>query len=338
VLKNQYSNLVRILSYLLIAPFLLMVSYTFAAVSSIETTDTTDTTETMLLGYDSKFATLNGLKFHYVQKGNGERIVFIHGYPFFAASWDKLLTHFSQSYHVVAPDNRGYGLSAKPEGVENYTIDKLVEDVKALIEHLPGSQKVNLVGHDWGGLLAWAVAQKYPELVNKIVVINAPPYNVMLHMAANNEEQAKASDYMEKLKSPGIEKLFEQHGPEMLWRYGFNKLYAGGDLDDEFKAAFFAAWQQPGAFTSAVNWYRANIPLFADINDSHYWPSKDARVTVPSLLIWSERESVFVPAMLDEIPKYVDDLSITIISDSGHSPFFDKTKEVSAAMQEFFDK
>jgi pimeloyl-ACP methyl ester carboxylesterase len=294
--------------------------------------------EVMTLGYDSKFATLNGLKFHYVQQGDGEQIVFLHGYPFFAASWDKLLAHFSQSYHVVAPDNRGYGLSAKPEGVQNYTIDKLVEDVRALIEHLPGSKKVNLVGHDWGGALAWAVAQKYPELIDKVVVINAPPYNVLLHMIVNNEEQKKSSAYMERLKSPKVEKVFAEHGPEMLWRYGFDRGYANGHLDDEFKQAFFAAWNQPGAHTGAVNWYRANVPAVADINDSSYWPSKMARVTVPSLLIWTENERTFVPAMLDVIPKYVDDLSITIIAESGHSPFFDKPKEVIEAMQRFFEK
>lgn len=327
--NNRYSRLLTVPSYLVITLFVLMPNLTIASPSS---------NKEMALGYDSNFVTLNELKFHYVQKGDGEQIVFLHGYPFFAASWDKLLSHFSQSYHVVAPDNRGYGLSAKPVGVENYKIDKLVEDVKALIEHLPSNQKVKLVGHDWGGLLAWAVAQRSPELVSKVVVINAPPYNVLLNMLTNNEEQAKASAYMEKLKSPNIETLFEQHGPEMLWRYGFNKLHAKGHLNDEFKAAFFAAWHQPGAFTAAINWYRANLPVFAEINESNYWPSKDARVTVPSLLIWAENERVFVPAMVDEISKYVDDLSISVIPESGHTPFYDRPEDVIAAMERFFDK
>jgi pimeloyl-ACP methyl ester carboxylesterase len=319
----------------LIAPFVLIPNLAFAVASLAETASTA---EPMTLGYDSKYATLNGLKFHYLQKGEGDLIVFLHGYPFFGASWDKLLSHFSNTYHVVAPDNRGYNLSAKPEGAENYKIELLVEDVKALIKHFPADKKVTLVGHDWGGALAWTTAQKYPELIDKVVVINAPPYNVLLHMIANNEDQKKSSVYMERLKSPNIEKIFDEHGPEMLWRYGFDRGYANGYLDDKFKHAFFEAWEQPGAHTGAVNWYRANIPAVADIKDSSYWPSKMARVTVPSLLIWTENERTFVPAMLDVIPKYVDDLIVTVIPGSGHSPFLDKPKEVIKVMQKFFAK
>lgn len=287
------------------------------------------------LGYDSQFVSLNGLDFHYVQKGQGQRIIFLHGYPFFAASWDNLLSHFSQSYHVVAPDNRGYGLSAKPASVEQYRIDKLVDDVKALIEHFPDQQKVILVGHDWGGTLAWTVAQKYPELISKLVVINAPPYNVFLTMLQHNPQQRKSAVYMEQLKSQGSEELFAQYGPELLWRYGFDKMLANGYLNEAFKQAFFAAWQQPGAISGALNWYRANIPALNDINDQTYWPSKTARVSAPSLLIWTENEGSFVPATLDEIPNYVDNLHIEMINDSGHTPFFDKKERVISAMETF---
>ncbi len=294
-----------------------------------------DPVEVSSLGYDSEFATLNGLRFHYVHRGEGDLMVFLHGYPFFGAAWDKLLSHFAGTYHVVAPDNRGYNLSAKPKGVENYRIEFLVEDVKALIEHFPTDKKVTLVGHDWGGALAWAVAQKYPEMVNKLVVINAPPYNVLLDMIVNNEQQKKSSAYMEKLKSPNMEKVFDEHGPQLLWGYGFDRAYAKGHLDDQFKGAFFSAWSQPGAITGAVNWYRANIPALKEINDSTYWPAKLSRVTVPSLLIWTENEATFVPAMLDEIPKYVDDLRITVIPGSGHTPFFDEAEQVIAAMEKF---
>ena len=310
----------------------------FPAANAESETDNRTAEEITSLGYDSEYVSLNGLKFHYVHKGEGDIMLFIHGYPFFGAAWDKLLSHFSKDYHVVAPDNRGYNLSAKPEGVENYKIDLLVEDVKALIEHLPQGKKVTLVGHDWGGALAWGVAQKYPEMIDKIVVINAPPFNVLLHMLVNDEEQKKSSAYMDGLKSARMEEVYKQYGPEMLWRYGFDKGYANGDLDDRFKEAFFNAWNQPGAHTGAVNWYRANIPSSADINDDSYWPSKTARVTIPSLLIWTENERTFVPAMLDVIPKYVDDLSVTVIPGSGHSPFFDKPQDVIQSMEVFLKK
>lgn len=290
------------------------------------------------LGYDSHFVTLNDLRFHYVDKGEGDLIVFLHGYPFFGESWHNLLRHFSNDYHVVAPDNRGYNLSAKPEEVENYKLELLVEDVKALIGSLSNGKKVTLVGHDWGGALAWSVAQKYPQLLDKLVVINAPPYNVLLHMLVNDADQKKSSVYMEKLKSPEMENVYAKQGPEMLWRYGFNRGYANGHIDEQFKQAFFDAWNQPGAHTGAVNWYRANVPKVDDINDETYWPSKMARVSVPSLLIWTENERTFVPAMLEVIPRYVDDLTIAVIPGSGHTPFIDKPQEVISAMEAFFRK
>lgn len=300
--------------------------------SSLVEGTTSDSTN---LGYDSQFATINGLKFHYVHKGSGDLIVFLHGYPFFGATWDKLLSHFAVTHHVVAPDNRGYNLSAKPIGIENYRIDKLVEDVKGLIEHLPANKKVVLVGHDWGGALAWSVAQKYPEMINKLVVINAPPYNVLLKMIQTDPDQRKSSAYMERLKSPASEAVFNEKGPALLWQYGFNKMFAKGHLNQKFKQAFFDSWHRPDAITGPLNWYRANIPLPDDINDASYWPSKDARVKVPSLLIWGEFERVFVPAMLDEIPKYVDDLTIHLVKGSNHTPFFDKPDEVIKVMEDF---
>lgn len=294
----------------------------------------TETTQSHL-GYQSKFVSLNGMRFHYVQKGEGEVMLFLHGYPFFGESWDKLLKAFALTHHVIAPDNRGYNLSAKPKGVEHYKISALVQDVRALIEHLPNTNKVILIGHDWGGALAWSVAQKYPNLISKLIVINAPPYNVLLNMIKHNPEQQKSASYMQSLKSPAVEKKFDELGPDLLWQYGFNRMQERGFLDDAFKSAFFEAWRQPGAITGALNWYRANIPRLDDINDDIYWPSKEARVTVPSLLIWGEHERIFVPAMLEEIPKYVDDIKIEVIEGANHTPFFDNTDKVIAVMQEF---
>lgn len=114
------------------------------------------------------------------------------------------------------------------------------------------------------------------------------------------------------------------------------QMMASGEIDEAFKQAYFNAWNQPGAIAGALNWYKANVPDLDDIVDSSYWPSKNARVTVPSLLIWSDQDPAFVSDTLDEIPHYVDDLTVKVIHTKSHSPFLGKhMKEVAIAMQDF---
>lgn len=294
--------------------------------------------ESALQDYQSSMVQANGLTFHYLEKGQGELMLFLHGFPYFSASWQPLLASFAKTHHVVAPDNRGYGLSDKPVGIEHYRIDKLVEDVRALVEHFSPQKKVIIVGHDWGGALAWAVAQKYPHLVSKLIVINAPPYNTLLHMLQTNEQQRHASSYMALLKGDKLEQKFATLGPELLWRFGSDKLFAKGYLDQQSKHVFFTAWQHPGALTGALNWYRANIPNFDEITDASYFPDKSTRVSVPSLLIRTENERTFVADTLDEVSKYVDDLTVEMILGSGHSPFIDQPKKVISAIQKFIQR
>jgi epoxide hydrolase 4 len=277
----------------------------------------------------------DGINIHYLEAGEGEVMVFLHGYPFYALGWDNLLRPFSAFYHVVAPDNRGYNLSDKPANVEDYKLCKLVDDVAALADKVSPNDKIILVGHDWGGALAWTFAKVYPQRVSKIIVINAPPTNVLLDSLKDDPEQQKASAYMNILKGGKVELLFEQAGPEMLWNYGFNKLYAAGKLDDTFKQAFFSAWQQPQALKSALNWYRANIPAFDKIDEDSYFPPKGTRIKVPSLLIWTENERTFSRGNIDKTAELADDIVVEWILDSGHSPFLDKPEQVVEKIMTF---
>lgn len=290
---------------------------------------------TELPGFASRFVDVNGIKLHYVDEGEGQAIVFLHGYPFFWYGWKPLLSDFRQTHRVIAPDNRGYNLSDKPEAVDAYRLDVLVEDVRQLAASLVPGKQIVLVGHDWGGTLAWSVAKAHPELVSKLIVINAPPYNVLLDLLVNHPGQRKASAYMEILKSGKVEQQFAQVGPDMLWNYGFNRQHEKGVLSDDDKTAYYAAWTQPGALRAALNWYRANVPKVEEITEAHYWPSREARVTVPSLLLWTDGERVFVPDTPGYVSKVTDSLSVVTIKDSGHSPFMDQPAKVSEAIRTF---
>ena len=213
------------------------------------------------LGYQSKFTKVNNLRLHYVEAGSGEVMVFLHGFPFFAESWHQLLQPLSKRYRVIAPDHRGYGLSDKPSEIEDYKIDLLIEDTRTFIVQQSDNKPVILVGHDWGGVLVWGIAQQYPELVKKVIVINAPPFNAFLDSLAKHQSQRDASVYIGKLKSWLANVYLMIKGPDVFWR-GFEKLAEKGHIDEEFKQAFYHNWQQPDAVNSALNWYKANIPGF----------------------------------------------------------------------------
>lgn len=291
-----------------------------------------------LMGYNTHKTEINGITQVYIDQGEGPVMLFLHGYPFFSAGWQPLLDRFEKTHRVIAPDNRGFGFTDKPQAVNEYHISRLVKDVEALVQKVSPDRPIVLVGHDWGGALAWAVAQSHPKLIEKVIVINAPPHNVLLHMLKTNQVQQKASRYIEILKTDKVEAAFKTRGAEMLWRYGFHRMLANGHITEEYKSAFFSAWSDTEAMRGAMNWYRANIPRIEDITDELYWPSKNARVTVPSLLITSENERTFTRETFEKIANIADDYTMKVIPEAGHTPFFEKPNEVENIIREFLSK
>jgi pimeloyl-ACP methyl ester carboxylesterase len=293
--------------------------------------------------YKSNSVQVNGLSFHYIEQRNYDAkkplMILLHGFPYFATAWEPLLEPLNHDYHVVAPDNRGYAYTDKPEGVGDYHIRHLVSDVKTLIDKLSikneSGQKVTLVGHDWGGVVAWTVAQQYPELIAQVVVINAPPFNTFLRTLSESTMQQEASKYVPWLTSWVSQFAFFVKGPELLWGKSLVMLHKNGHVDDEFKAEFLSAWGQEGAASSAVKWYEANIPDFTEINEQHYWPKKPIKMTVPSLLIWSKNDKAFTQDMLDAIIEDVEHVQVNVIDTSSHAPFLDHTEQVISFMRKF---
>src|SRR5437762_13360274 len=160
--------------------------------------------------WKDRYAEGNGVKLHYVEQGRGPLIIFLHGFPEFWYEWKDLLPEFGKDHHAVAPDMRGYNLSDKPEKVESYTVPTIVEDVRALAEKL-GAKKFVLVGHDWGGVIAWAFAAQHPEMLDKLVIINAPHPTVFARELTNNPAQQKASGYFNLFTSPQAEQMLSQN-------------------------------------------------------------------------------------------------------------------------------
>lgn len=288
------------------------------------------------LGYQSQFIHVNGINLHYVQAGEGEIVLFLHGFPFFGESWHPLLKPMSKNFNVVAPDLRGYGLSEKPNEVTEYKIERLVEDVNALIEELSPSKPVKIVSHDWGGAVAFGLAQVYPEKISQLVVINAPPFNVYIKTLAESDSQREASRYIHELYGWTAKIYFAIKGPELIWK-SYEPLHQEGILDDQYKHMFFRYWEQKGAARGATSWYEANIPKFNKIDEQSYWPSKTARIKTETLLVWSKFDRSFTLDTFYATIEHADALTTVELDTDSHAPFIDQSEVVRQLIMDFFN-
>ncbi len=280
-----------------------------------------------------RYAEVNGVRLHYVEEGKGTLILFLHGFPEFWYSWKDLLADFGRDHHAVALDMRGYNLSAKPEPVDAYRVPVIVEDVHALAVALK-ARKFILVGHDWGGVIAWAFAAQHPEMLQKLVIINAPHPTVFARELANNPAQQKASVYFNLFNSPGAEQVLSANNyAGMLQAFG-------SSLSEEDRKQYLEAWNRPGGLTGGLNYYRA-----AQLRSPAGTPSETAApppaiaplaaITTPTLVIWGEKDTALLTGNLEGLDPYVKPLTIQRIPDGSHWVVHEKPELVIRYIREF---
>ena len=190
---------------------------------------------------------------------SGEPVILLHGFPELASSWRHQLPALAEAgFHAVAPDLRGYGDSDRPTAVEAYGVQKLVGDVVGLIAAL-GHDSVHVVGHDWGGGLAWGLAGNRPELVRSLTILNAPVGQVSARLRFEDPEQRAKSWYMLLFQFPGVaETWMSQHDFRNLREFVFED--APDAFPPEERERLVASLRRDGALTAILNWYRANMP------------------------------------------------------------------------------
>jgi pimeloyl-ACP methyl ester carboxylesterase len=234
----------------------------------------------------------NGLHLHVVQCGpaDGPLVVLLHGFPEYWGSWRAQISALAAAgYRVWAPDQRGYNLSDKPPGISAYTLPVLAADILGLLD-AAGCQQAHLVGHDWGGIVAWYLAAQYPERVARTTIINVPHPAVVMPNLWRVPSQPVRSWYIGFFQLPGLpERLMKRHN----WRFGAQSL-VGTSRPGTFSAVEVArykeAWAQLGAVTSMINWYRAlRLPT-----GTRWRPIRG-----PVQLIWGKKDA-FLAAELAE--------------------------------------
>ncbi|MDQ3278656.1 MAG: alpha/beta hydrolase, partial [Bacteroidota bacterium] len=208
---------------------------------------------------EDHFYPVNGVCLHTVEAGDavGNFILFLHGFPEFWYGWKNQISFFVQKgFRVIIPDQRGYNLSSKPPGVKSYCIQHLVADIVALIRSLT-SKKIVLVGHDWGGVVAWQVALHHPQLVYQLIIINMPHPEVFRQTLRKSLAQLLRSSYAAFFQLPVLPEWISRAFEYKLLQRSLLKTANKGAFSKADIAMYKKAWRQPGALTAMINWYRA---------------------------------------------------------------------------------
>ena len=260
-------------------------------------------------------------------------VILLHGFPESHRTWAKVAPDLARDHYVVAPDQRGFARSAKPEGIDSYTPDKIVADLIALADYLE-IDTFTLVGHDWGGAVSWMAALRHPDRVTKLVIINAPHPLVFQRTILDDPEQRAASQYIRAFRNPAFETHIDSIGLSQFFDTSFAKHTDLAAMADD-KAAYLDEWGQPGAITGMLNWYRASAIVVPAMDEAPPRPAfVDAPfppMRMPVLVIWGMKDSALLPSQLD-LADYVPDLTIERV-DAGHFVPWENPQAVIAAMR-----
>jgi pimeloyl-ACP methyl ester carboxylesterase len=284
----------------------------------------------------------SGIALDVVDEGPADApaLIFLHGFPESHRTWRHQVAHFSDRFRCIAPDQRGYRGSSKPPEVSDYTPDKLIGDVFQLADALD-IDKFTVLGHDWGGAIAWgtAIAGQMNGRVTRAVVANAPHPAIFQKLLYTNPHQRESSQYMRGFRDPANDALVREHGlagillQEIKWD-------SGDVMEPEERAELLKDWQDRDSAFAMLNWYRAS-PIDIPPMDAPYevpagWtPPALPNLTIPTLVIWGMDDLALPPENLEGLDEIIDDLTLVEVPGSGHFVPWEAPGEVNAAMEGF---
>ena len=280
------------------------------------------------------YAQVGDVRLHYAECGEGDRlVVLLHGFPECWYSWRKQLPVLGRRYRVVAPDMRGYNLSDKPERVEDYRMNRLVDDVTGLIRHF-GAREAAVVGHDWGGAVAWAVAQHFPDYVSKVASLQVPPGAVWARNLTL--KQVLRSWYIFFFQLPSIPEWWVGRDDFAGLGKMFRSTSRPGTFSDADIEFYKSALREPGALTAAVNYYRANFRALFGRSFGDKEIRRHERVRVPALFVYGERDLAIIPETVRGVADFVDAPYTELrLGRSNHWVHQESPAEVNAALLSF---
>ena len=276
-----------------------------------------------------------GIDIHYVEAGRGSAtrppVVLLHGFPEFWYGWRQQIPALAEAgFHVIAPDLRGYNRSGKPTRVRDYRMELLVGDVAELVRHVGGG-RVSLVGHDWGGIIAWRVAAAHPDMLDRLAILNAPHPAAYIRELWRNPAQLRKSWYAFFFQVPWLPEALVRSNDFALMRRGFRVdparrgAFSRADID-----RYVEAFSRRGALTGAINYYRAAF---------REGPSKMAgglrRIDTPTLLVWGMKDRYLDPALTRNLERWVTTLRVERLENASHWVQHDEPETVNRLLIDF---
>ncbi len=286
--------------------------------------------------YSESYVESQGNQIHYVSAGEGETIVFLHGFPSYWFTMFGLMEEFKSDYRVVAIDGLGVGKSDAPGSVDEYRIKNLVQNLRDVIKELE-VEKVHLVGHDWGVAIATGYARAYPANVETVTAIGALPHNIILSGLETDPEVRKTFSYMSTFKSANPVLIKFLGIKDQIWTDIYAPFLKQGLITKKQADRLRQDIGQARRTDRFLHWYRANFPDFEEINHTHYWPERDLRLTVPALFIYGEDDIVVTKKLVDAFQRSSDSMKVLSFENVAHRPHFERKQAVSAAIRDLIE-
>jgi pimeloyl-ACP methyl ester carboxylesterase len=265
-------------------------------------------------------------------------VILLHGFPESHRTWREVAPRLQDRFFLIMPDQRGFAGSELPQEVDAYRTDGLIDDIFALADSLRLEQFA-LVGHDWGGAIAWGAALRADPRLIQLAIVNAPHPVIFQKSLIESPEQRAASQYISAFRAPGFQRMVEAKGFDWFFDTTFARHVDVTRIPDEEKRQYIADWSQPGAFNAMLNWYRGSRvvvpPQGVTVPLPDWLLRAFPKIAVPTLVIWGMEDAALLPLQLEGLDELVDDLTIVCLSDVGHFAPWEAGDEVASALKPF---
>jgi pimeloyl-ACP methyl ester carboxylesterase len=265
-------------------------------------------------------------------------VVLMHGFPESHRTWREIAVRLDDSLRLVMPDLRGFGETDRPQDVEAYATDTLIADIFALADALD-IDRFALVGHDWGGAIAWAAALRGNYRISRLGIVNSPHPLIFQKSLIQDAAQRAASQYMRAFRSPGMEAGIEAMGFDAFFDKSFAKHVDMARLSPTERQIYIDQWSRPGALTAMLNWYRSSQVVVPKVGEEAAMPDWVARgvpkLKIPVRVIWGLEDKALLPIQLEGIGDVGEDVEVFPLAGVGHFAPWEAPDEVAAALGPF---
>jgi len=265
-------------------------------------------------------------------------VILIHGFPESHRTWRDVAEKLSDRFRLIIPDLRGFGQTDRPQEVTAYATDTLIADIFALVDAL-GIDRFALVGHDWGGAIAWAAALRGDPRLERLAIVNSPHPLIFQKSLIEDEAQRAASQYMRAFRNPGMEAGIEAMGFPTFFEKSFSKHVDLVKIRAEERQRYIDDWSRPGALTAMLNWYRAShiiVPAAGESAAMPAWVERGLpRLKIPVRVIWGLEDKALLPIQLEGIGEVGDDVEVFPLKGVGHFAPWEAPDKVADALAPF---